>query len=93
MNTLEKLRREIDKIDQKLLADLAKRFKITQKVGEYKKKHNLPALDKAREKKILERNKTLAKKLNLDPILIEKIFKLIFKKVRQIHQKIRNERK
>ncbi|MDI6602892.1 MAG: chorismate mutase [Patescibacteria group bacterium] len=78
-NDLQKLRREIDQIDKKLLKFLAERFKIVQKIGEYKAKYNLPVTDKKREAEILKTRRLLAKKFKVDPNLISQIFKIIFK--------------
>lgn len=89
MSSLKNLRRQLDKIDEKLLKILAKRFEITKKVGIYKKKKNLPPLDREREKEIFKQRKLLAKKLNLSPRLIKQIFRLIIKKVKENHKKIK----
>jgi len=92
MMELKNLRQKIDKIDQKLIKILAERFKITQKVGEYKKKYHLPALDKKREKEIFLSRKLLAKKFGLDPALVEEMFKLIIKNVKKRHREIKKEK-
>ncbi|MBA4318954.1 MAG: hypothetical protein C0412_11190 [Flavobacterium sp.] len=92
MSDIKKLRRKIEKIDKKLLEVLAERFKITLLIGEYKKKYKLSAFNKEREKELFKKRKYLVEKLNLDVILVERIFKLIIKKVRQNHQKIKNEK-
>lgn len=42
-------RKQIDEIDEQLVKLLADRFKVTQKVGEYKKLNNLRAVDPDRE--------------------------------------------
>ncbi len=89
---LKNLRQKIDKIDQKLIKILAERFKITKKVGEYKKKYHLPVSDKKREKEIFLNRKLLAKKFGLDPILVERIFKLIIKNVKKRHREIKKEK-
>ena len=93
MSIIKKLRKKIDRVDQNLLKILAKRFKITQKIGIYKKKKKFTVLDKRREKGIFRKRKILAKKLNLDSLLVEKIFKLIIKKVKENHRKIKNLKK
>lgn len=89
MLNLKNFRQKLDKIDKKLLKVLAERFKVTHKVGIFKKKHNLSACDKKREKEIFQERKLSAKEFNLDPFLIEKIFKLIIKKVKENHRKIK----
>jgi len=93
MSIIKKLQKKIDRVDQNLLKILAKRFKITQKIGIYKKKKKFTVLDKRREKGIFRKRKILAKKLNLDSLLVEKIFKLIIKKVKENHRKIKNLKK
>jgi chorismate mutase len=88
---LQKLRAKINQIDKELLKTLAERFEITQKVGEYKAKYNLPVVDKKREQAILESKKLLAKKLKIDQNLTSQIFKTILKFVRVNHKKIKTE--
>lgn len=87
---LNKLRKEIDKADKKLLKSLAERFEITKNVGLYKKDFNLPPLDKKREKVVFQKKEELAKKLNLNPLLIKKIYRLIIEEVKKNHKKIKN---
>lgn len=84
-NALQKLRKEIDVIDRQIMSALARRFKVTHKVGIYKAKHNLPPLDKKREEEVFAYKKLLALKYKLDSVLIEKIFKLIISEVRKNH--------
>ena len=89
--TIKKLREQIDEIDKKLLKILSERFRVTQRVGEYKKRHKLPALDRKREKEIFQKRELLAKKLNLDPLLVKQIFTLIIKNVKKRHREIKKE--
>lgn len=51
---LEELRKEIDVIDDKLLAAFQERMAVVAKVGETKKEGDLPVLDAARERAKLE---------------------------------------
>lgn len=71
MLTLKKLRQQIDKTDRKILEVLAKRFAITQKVGQYKKKHQLRAKDPKREKEIFRQREKWAKELGFEPTFIK----------------------
>ena len=89
MYNLEILRKKIDKIDKKIVELLVERFKLTKKVGIYKKEKNMPALNKEREINIFKERKNWAKNMNLNPFLVEKIFKLIIKDVKKNHQKIK----
>ncbi len=89
---LKKLRKQIDKTDERILRLLVKRYKITKKVGLYKKEHNINPTDKKRDIEVYSQRKTLAKKLNLNPELIEKIFRMIIEDVKKNHRKIKNEK-
>lgn len=84
---LENLRKKIDEIDRKILADLSERFLIIKKIGEYKAGHNLPIADKKREKEMFAGIKGLAKNFKLDERLVDKIFKIIIKAAKESHKK------
>lgn len=56
MNELDQCRKEIDQIDQELTALFEKRLEAVLKVGEYKKKHQLPILDASREEAVIQKN-------------------------------------
>lgn len=88
---LENLRKKIDEIDRKILADLAERFLIIKEIGECKAGHNLPIADKKREKEMFAKTKELAKNFKLDESLVEKIFKLIVKTAKEIHKKAKEQ--
>lgn len=90
---LNELRKKIDKVDKELVKMLAKRFTLTKEVGEYKKSCNLKALAEKREKRIFKTREKWAKELDLDPILIKKIFTMVIKEVKKNHQKIKNGKK
>ncbi len=75
---LENLRKKIDKVDFKILQNLAERFVLVLKIAECKVKNNLPIFAAKREKKMIEIRKILAKKYKLDELMVERLFKLIF---------------
>ncbi|EXJ22706.1 Chorismate mutase I [Alkalibacterium sp. AK22] len=56
MNELEQHREEIDKIDQQLTRLFEERLEKVQKVGEYKKAHDLPIFDADREDAVISKN-------------------------------------
>lgn len=56
MSELDGYRKEIDAIDQELTALFEKRLETVLKVGEYKKKQDLPILDSSREQAVIEKN-------------------------------------
>ncbi len=75
-NLLE-IRKEIDSIDHDILKLLKKRYALVLQVAKIKAKFNLPVYQKSRWISLLENRKMLARKMKLDPIFIEKIFKSI----------------
>lgn len=59
MNELEALRNQIDQIDRELLPLFLKRMECAHKVADYKRKNNMPVLDKTREQQILDHKMSL----------------------------------
>ncbi|MDO8264984.1 MAG: chorismate mutase, partial [Candidatus Parcubacteria bacterium] len=72
---------------------LAKRFSVTRKVGEYKKKNNLNTFDPKREEDVFNKRIKWAKNMGLDPELIKNIFEIVINKVKKKHKEILNEKK
>ena len=56
MLEIDDYRKKIDKIDRELTRLFEERMDIVIKVGEYKKKNNLPVFNKAREEEVLKKN-------------------------------------
>jgi len=84
-NELKTFRRRIDKIDNKIVALLEKRFGISRKIRGYKLKNNLLIDDKKREKEILA-SKT--KNSLLSDNFTRKFFNLIFDESKRIQRDI-----
>ena len=60
---LDDLRKQIDEIDTAIVNLLAKRMKVVEKVGKYKKENNLPPLDKSRWQEVIKSKKGFVKKI------------------------------
>ena len=84
-NELKTFRGKIDKIDNKILALLEKRFGFSGKIKKYKSKNNLPIEDKKREKEILA---SKIKKSSLSDNFTRKLFNLIFDESKRIQRNI-----
>lgn len=84
-------RDSIDNIDAALVFMLAERFKITQAVGRYKAKSELPPADPNREDEQIARLRQLAQNAKLDPDFTEKFLRFIIDEVIRHHQKIRDD--
>ncbi len=87
MNTLEKLRKQIDQADAKLINILSDRMKLVKKIGIYKKIKGIPPLDKKRWEQVLASKLKLAQSQGLNIIFIRKIYELIHEQALLIEQK------
>jgi chorismate mutase len=88
MDTLAKLRTGIDAIDAQLVALLAQRFALTDEVGLYKKQHQLPATDAAREAAQMARIAELAQQHGLDTALAQKFLRVVIDEVVSRHKQL-----
>ena len=87
---LNDFRESIDNIDAALVFLLAERFRVTGKVGNYKKKNNLPSRDAARENRQVARLNELSGTSGMDRGFLKKIFRLITDEVVRRHDSIRD---
>ena len=88
MESLEELRKSIDNIDNAIVAILAERFKITNRVGRFKADNKLPAKDPDREALQHSRIQELSQQYGLDPELASAILDQIINKVVANHEQI-----
>lgn len=88
MDNLEKLRKEIDKIDQKIIDDIATRTNIIFEIAKYKARNNIVVVDEKREAEVIKKNRALARENNMEEDFIEELYKIIIAYCRNI-QKIR----
>lgn len=56
LNKLEQARLIINEVDSKMIELFKERMKAARMVAEYKKEHDLPVLDKAREEALINKN-------------------------------------
>lgn len=71
---LEKLRQQINHLDDELMQILGQRMRIAEKIGEYKKNNNITILQTNRWNEILERAFAKGEKLGLSKEFITKYF-------------------
>lgn len=86
--TLDDLRKSLDNIDTALITLLAERFRVTYKVGLYKKAHGLPAVDQSREAAQFTRIESLATQAGLDPKFAAKLLRTIIDEVVVNHKEL-----
>ncbi len=77
INALQKLREQIDYIDDELLMLLSQRMQIADKIGVYKKENNVAVLQMQRWNDILERAYKKMKELGLSQDFINKYFEAV----------------
>ena len=66
---VQRIRRQIDRVDRRLFALLARRVRLSLRAGRAKAARDLPLRDEARESAILERARAYARARGLDPVL------------------------
>jgi chorismate mutase len=71
-HALEKLREQINHVDDELMQLISQRMNIAEKIGEYKKNNNVTILQSSRWNEILEKAITKAGKLGLSEEFITK---------------------
>jgi chorismate mutase len=71
---LEKLRQQINQLDDELMQILGQRMKVSEKIGQYKKENNITILQTNRWNSILERAFQKGEKLGLTKEFITKYF-------------------
>jgi len=90
---LKDFRKSIDNLDATLIYVLAERFRLTKRVGEFKRDSGLPSTDKAREEKQIARLKSLAIDADLDPEFAERFLRFVIEEVIRHHEHIKTEPK
>ena len=85
---LLKIRKKLDVLDTKLIKILAERMSYIPQVAEYKKENKIKRFQKDREKEIFENLRNKAVELDLNPELLEDLFKRIIKESHRIERGI-----
>lgn len=79
MSDLDKLRKQIDGLDEALLKTLAKRMEIVATIGKYKKANGLELRDEQRFQALLAAQVSKGETLGLPPELVQELSELIHK--------------
>jgi chorismate mutase len=88
METLEEMRKSIDNIDNAIVAMLAERFKITDRIGLYKAHNELPARDEKREAIQFKRIAELAQNYGLASEFAQAHLETVIAQVVKKHENI-----
>ncbi len=74
---LNELRQQIDQIDDDLLAILAKRMRISQEIGQYKREHNMSVLQTNRYDQILDKRISQAEGMGIGASFMKQVLEAI----------------
>lgn len=91
LSTLEDLRHEIDKYDDKLMDIFEHRMAVARKIGEYKKQNNITILQTSRWDEILRDKIVQAARKGLGEEFIVKVFRAIHEESINHQTKVMNE--
>lgn len=86
MLTIEQLRENIEKVDAEIIERLAERETLSRQIGKLKFEQGKGIIDRSQEDKLFHFYNDLAKKYNLQPALVERLFKIIITHSRKIQQ-------
>jgi len=90
---LTELRRQIDQVDEELISVLARRMRLSQEIGRYKKEHNMPVLQSGRYSYILNSRIAEAQSLGMQRSFMQKILEAIHEESIRQQIEVVNSRK
>jgi chorismate mutase len=88
---LDKLRQQIDQLDDELMQILSQRMKIAEQIGQYKKQNNITIFQASRWNEILERAFVKADRIGLSRDFITKYYEAIHLESIQHQNKVMND--
>lgn len=78
MDQLKLLRKQIDQIDDDIIALLAKRMSVVKKIGEYKKNNNMTIVNKNREEEKINNLTKTGSMFGISKEYIQNLWQTIF---------------
>ena len=88
---LEELRREIDRIDERLLDAVIERLKVAREIGRVKAQQGLPLTDEDREKELRKRWRERFKAEGLDPALADLILESLLEASKRVQRGVMDD--
>ena len=74
-------------MDNDIINLISSRINLVPSIIDYKKKHSLPIHQPGREQELYEKYAMLANRYDINPGLVQDIFKLIITEMRQLQDK------
>lgn len=90
-DTLGLLREQIDQLDDEIMQKMAKRMKVSEKIGQYKKENNVTILQVNRWDEIVQSRVSLGKAMGLDEGFTRDLLRLIHHESIQVQTKVMNK--
>lgn len=87
---IDEERHKISAIDRQILQLISERLTVAQRIGQLKKKENLPIRDYSIEQKVLKRNIETAKQLDISTEMTKKLVDLLINEAVLIQEKHEN---
>ena len=87
---LDEERQKISTIDQQILQLISERLTMAQRIGQLKRKENLPIRDYSIEQKVLKRNTETAKQLDISTEMTKKLVDLLINEAVLVQEKHEN---
>ena len=91
LKQLEALRRKIDAADKQILAQLAKRARVSRDIGKVKRGAGMPILQPARWTKALGERLKRARKLGLHERYVKALLAIMHKESLRIQKRVRTK--
>jgi chorismate mutase len=89
-DTLSELRTEIDRLDDEIMQRLARRMKVAEKIGEYKRDNNVTILQVNRWEQILNSRVAMCKAMGLTEDFTRELLRLIHDASIQVQTEVMN---
>lgn len=83
MSELDQLRKQITQTDGKIIELIAKRQKLISKVGQYKRKHDLPVYCPEREALLRTYHDMVSEEQQVSTTMIAKVFEVLIEESRR----------
>ena len=93
MDKLAEIRHQIDQADREILEAIHRRMELVERVGTYKREHDLAILDMDRWNDVFETRPVWGKKLSLKKSFVKDLFKLLHQASIKKQTKILNDQK
>ena len=90
-DTLGLLREQIDQLDDEIMQKLAKRMKVSEQIGQYKKENNVTILQVNRWEEIVQSRAAMGKAMGLDEGFTRDLLRLVHHESIQVQTKVMNK--